>query len=160
MMNTVIKKLQYKLQPEVLIVNAPEEFRAIVDDWKKMATVQSDGVEGKTFNFAMIFIKTPREVNAAAKKFVKMLEPDAVFWMVYPKKTSKKYKTEITRDEGWQALGDLGYEGVAMVSVDDDWSAFRFRKADFIKTLNRRESMAMSAEGKAKVKSEKSKGRK
>ena len=156
-MNTVIKKLQYKLQPEVLIVNAPEEFRAVLDEWKKMATVQSDGVAGKTFNFAMIFVKTSREVNAAAKKFVKMLEPDAVFWMAYPKKTSKKYKAEITRDDGWQALGDLGYEGVAMVSVDDDWSAFRFRKPDFIKTLNRRESMAMSSEGKAKVNREKSK---
>lgn len=159
-MNTVIKKLQYKLQPEVLIVNAPDEFRDVVDEWKRMAVVQSEGVEGKTFNFAMIFVKTVKDVSAATKKYVKMLEQDAVFWMVYPKKTSKKYKAEITRDDGWQQLGDLGYEGVAMVSVDEDWSALRFRKADFIKTLNRRESMALSEQGKSKVKSQKSKAKK
>lgn len=159
-MNAVIKKLQYKLQPEVLIVNAPEEFREVADEWKKMATVQSVGVEGKTFNFAMIFVKSVKDVSVAAKKYVRMLEPDAVFWMVYPKKTSKKYKAEINRDEGWQQLGEMGYEGVAMVSVDEDWSALRFRKPDFIKTLNRRESMVLSEQGRSKVKSQKSKPKK
>lgn len=157
MLNATIKKLQYKLQPEVLIVDAPEEFEEIVADWKRMATVQTGAVKGKTFNFAMIFVTSVREASAAAKKYLKSLEPDAVLWMVYPKKTSKKYKSDITRDSGWETFGEMGYEGVSMVSVDEDWSAFRLRKVDFIKSLNRRESMAMSTEGKSKVKTQKKK---
>ena len=138
MLNAIIKKLQYKLQPEVLLVDSPSEFNAVVGDWKKTAAIHTAAVQGKHFNFAVIFVKTTKDVGAAVKKYIKLLEPDAVFWMVYPKKSSKKYKSDITRDSGWQSLTDAGYEGVSMVSIDDDWSAFRFRKPDFIKTLNRR----------------------
>jgi hypothetical protein len=157
MMNAIIKKLQYKLQPEVLVVNAPAEFKAVLADWKKTARVQSDPAVGAVYSFVLIFVKTEADVKAAAKKYIPLLAPDAVSWMAYPKKTSKKHKAEITRDSGWSALGEQGYEGVAMISIDEDWSAFRFRKVDFIKTMKRRETMAMSDEGKSKVKSQKPK---
>ena len=156
-MNAIIKKLQYKLQPEVLVINAPSEFKTVVADWKKTAKVQSQPATGATYSFVLIFVKTEADVKAAAKKYIPLLAPDAVSWMAYPKKTSKKYTAEITRDTGWSALGEQGYEGVAMVSIDEDWSAFRFRKVDFIKTMKRRETMAMSEEGKSKVKNQKSK---
>ena len=159
-MNAIIKKLQYKLQENVLIVNAPPEFREVLGDWKKTAKVHAEPTSGATYSFVLIFVKTEAEVRAAAKKYIPLLEQDAVSWMAYPKKTSKKYKAEITRDSGWSALGEQGYEGVAMISVDDDWSAFRFRKVDFIKTMKRRETMAMSDEGKSKVKSQNPKSKK
>jgi hypothetical protein len=157
MMNAIIKKLQYKLQPEVLVVNAPAEFKVVLSDWKKTAKVQAEPAKGAIYSFVLIFVKTEADIKAAAKKYIPLLAPDAVSWMAYPKKTSKKYKAEITRDSGWLALGEFGYEGVAMASIDEDWSAFRFRKVDFIKTMKRRETMAMSEEGKSKVKSQKSK---
>ena len=130
MLNATIKKLQYKLQSQVLIVNAPEEFEPVLEEWKKMASVMTEAPKGLGFSLAMIFVKTEKEVAAAAKKYVRALEPDAVFWMVYPKKTSKKYKAQISRDSGWAALGELGFEPVTLVSLDDDWSALRFRKVD------------------------------
>ncbi len=151
-MNPVIKKLQYKLQDEVLIVNAPGEFKEVMADWKKTARIHSEAAGSKTFSFALIFVKTEADVKKAAKNYIKLLEPDAVSWMAYPKKTSKKYTTEITRDSGWSSLGELGYEGVAMVSIDEDWTAFRFRKADYIKTMKRRQEMTMSKEGKERTK--------
>lgn len=156
-MNAIIKKLQYKLQKDVLIVNAPAEFKEVLADWKKTAKVHTEPTMGALYSFFLIFVKTEAEVKAAAKKYIPLLEADAVSWMAYPKKTSKKYKAEITRDSGWSSLGELGYEGVAMVSIDEDWSAFRFRKVDFIKTMKRREAMVMSDEGKAKLKDQRSK---
>jgi hypothetical protein len=151
MMNAIIKKLQYKLQEHVLIVNAPPEFREVLADWKRTAKVHTEPTSGATYSFVLVFVKTEAEVKAAAKKYIPLLEPDAVSWMAYPKKTSKNYKAEITRDSGWSALGEQGYEGVAMISIDEDWSAFRFRKVDFINTMKRRETMAMSEAGKAKA---------
>jgi hypothetical protein len=39
-----------------------------------------------------------------------------------------------------------------MVAIDENWSALRFRKAAFIKSMTRREDFALSAEGKQKTK--------
>lgn len=67
-------------------------------------------------------------------------------------KSSKTYKTDLSRDEGWQPLGALGYEGVRMIAIDDDWSAFRLRHVSNIKALTRRNKMVMSQEGKQRTK--------
>ncbi|MBP1154450.1 MULTISPECIES: hypothetical protein [unclassified Paenibacillus] len=64
-----------------------------------------------------------------APEAVKRGEPGGMLWFAYPKKTSKKYKADISRDEGWQPLIDLGFEGVRLAAIDDDWSDIRFRNA-------------------------------
>lgn len=138
-MNPLIKKLQYKLQDCVLIVHAPESFEPIFTEFSRLASVDTDPVKGRIYPFMLVFVKTEAEVRTAVKKCISHLEPDAVLWMVYPKKTAKKYKATISRDKGWDSLKDLGFEGVAMVSVDEDWSALRFRKVDFIKVMKRRQ---------------------
>ncbi|MFD1294975.1 hypothetical protein ACFQ5N_14115 [Lutibacter holmesii] len=68
-----------------------------------------------------------------------------------PKKTSKNYQSEINRDNGWTLLGELGFEGVRQVAIDNDWSALRFRKVEFIKKMNRKTSAAMTEKGKQKT---------
>jgi hypothetical protein len=74
-----------------------------------------------------------------------------VVWFAYPKGTSKKYKSEINRDNGWQILGELGFEGVRGVAIDEDWSALRFRRVEFIKAMNRDKKRAMITQGKARL---------
>ena len=76
-------------------------------------------------------------------------EGDAILWICYPKKSSKKYKCDFNRDSGWTVLGAAGYEPVRMVAIDEDWSALRFRKAENIKTLTR--SKTISQEGKKRA---------
>jgi len=55
------------------------------------------------------------------------------------------------RDSGWNVLGAAGFEGVRMVAIDEDWSALRFRRAEFIKTMKRDSKYAMSKAGKKKA---------
>jgi hypothetical protein len=38
-----------------------------------------------------------------------------------------------------------------MVAIDEDWSALRFRRAEFIKSMTRDPRRAMSAKGKSRV---------
>jgi hypothetical protein len=52
-------------------------------------------------------------------------EGDAIVWFAYPKGTSKKYKSQIDRDNGWNMLGHEGFEPVRMVAIDEDWSDSR-----------------------------------
>jgi hypothetical protein len=60
---------------------------------------------------------------------------DAILWMAYPKGTSKRYECEFNRDNGWDVLGRAGFEGVRQVAIDEDWSALRFRRVEFSKSL-------------------------
>jgi hypothetical protein len=151
MMNAVVKKLQYKLQSLVLITQAPETFADVMKAFAATADVHTEHRKGTYYAFVIHFVQKPADVQKAAKMISSSLEADGVLWMAYPKKTSKKYKAEITRDDGWQALGDHGFEPVTLVSIDDDWSALRFRKVDFIKTMTRRTEMTLSKEGKQKT---------
>jgi hypothetical protein len=80
----------------------------------------------------------------------KKAEGDAAVWFAYPKGTSKKYKSQINRDNGWKVLGQQGFEPVRMVAIDEDWSAVRFRRAGFIKNMARAKEHRLSAEGKAR----------
>ena len=101
--------------------------------------------------FALAFVKTKQEVEVASEKLVQAAEGDAQLWMVYPKGSSKKYKCEFNRDTGWKALGEAGYEPVRQVAIDEDWSALRFRKAEFIKTMTRNPEGAISSVGRKKA---------
>jgi hypothetical protein len=72
-------------------------------------------------------------------------------WFAYPKGTSKRYKSELSRDSGWEVLGKLGFECVRSVAIDEDWSAARFRRVAFIRTMNRDKKRAMTKQGKARL---------
>ena len=41
-------------------------------------------------------------------------------------------------------MGDAGFEPVRMVAIDEDWSAVRFRRVEFIKTMNRPEDVRLT----------------
>jgi len=105
--------------------------------------------------FSLAFVTQQREVDTFVKALAKAAEGDAVIWFAYPKGTSKRYKCEINRDHGWDALGKAGFEGVRMVAIDEDWSAARFRRVEFIKTMKRDSAYAMSKAGKARAKAKK-----
>ena len=63
---------------------------------------------------------------------------DGILWFCYPKKTSKKYNSEIDRDHGWKVLNDSGFYGIRLVAIDENWSALRFRNKKYIKSASGR----------------------
>jgi len=101
--------------------------------------------------FSLAFVTKQKEVDTLGKAIGKKAAGDAVVWFAYPKGSSKQYKSEINRDSGWKILGDAGFEPVRMVAIDEDWSAVRFRRVEFIKTLTRGKEHRMSAQGKARA---------
>jgi hypothetical protein len=58
---------------------------------------------------------------------------DATVWFAYPKGTSKKYQCDFNRDNGWDTLKAQGFDTVRAVAIDEDWTALRFRRVEFIK---------------------------
>jgi len=150
-MNT-IEKLNYKNQTPVLVHNAPEEVEVLVNDFKALCVTHTTINNASRYSFVLCFIKNQSDIEYIVHNVTPQLSNDAVFWVAYPKKTSKKYRCEIDRDHGWDIIGLIGYEGVRMVAVDNDWSAIRFRHIDKIKKLTRSSKIAISPEGKQKSK--------
>ncbi|MEO0338543.1 MAG: hypothetical protein AAF242_04945 [Bacteroidota bacterium] len=149
-MDPIFKKLNYKDQTYIVILNAPESFREHLDAIEGLTTIHTDWKVDK-IDFVLCFVTQKKEIAAFAEGLLDRLDGDALVWVAYPKKSSKKYNSDISRDDGWQPLGELELEGVRMVAIDTDWSALRFRKVAFIKNLTRRKSMTLSKAAKDKT---------
>ena len=54
--------------------------------------------------------------------------------MCYPKGTSKKYSSDLNRDNHVEVVAPYNFKGVSLVSIDNDWSAFRLRHVNNIKS--------------------------
>ncbi len=57
---------------------------------------------------------------------MRALKSGGILWISYPKR-SAKLPTDLTRDEGWDVITQAGFRGVRQVSIDEVWSAVRFR---------------------------------
>jgi len=149
-MASTFGKLNLKEQKQILVLNAPGSFEPELKTLRGV-TVQRDLKGAGDVEFSLAFVIKQSEVDTLGKAIGKKAKGDAVVWFAYPKGSSKKYKSEINRDSGWRVLGDAGFEPVRMVAIDEDWSAVRFRRAEFIKTLTRGREHRMSAQGKARA---------
>ena len=151
-MSPLFKKLNFKDQPVVHVLNAPASFMTEAQLVASLASVKSSVEANEDVVFAIAFATKQREVDDFAARVAPVLKGDAVFWIAYPKGTSKKYTCEFNRDTGWVALGGHGLEPVRQVAIDEDWSALRFRKVAYIKKITRNDGMILSEEGKNKKK--------
>lgn len=148
-MTALFKKLNFKSQPAIHILNAPASFAGELNEMAAITLVRQGLEKTKAVAFALAFATKQIEVDQFADQIASASDGDAVVWIAYPKGTSKKYKCEFNRDNGWAQMGTHGFEPVRMVAIDEDWSALRFRRVENIKTMTR--SFALTEAGKAKT---------
>jgi hypothetical protein len=149
-MTPLFKKMNFKNQDKVHILNHPEEFRKefeAMQVFTKMTTRASGKIE-----FALMFAENQKTLNQLFAKVKDKLVDDVALWISFPKKSSKKYKSDINRDQGWGELGKAEFESVKIIAIDSDWSALRFRRVQHIKEIKRSDKMVLSKAGMAKKK--------
>jgi hypothetical protein len=149
-MSAIFNKLNLKSQTEILVLNAPESFEPELAALENV-TIRRNAREMKEIAFSLAFVTKQKEVDAIARTIARKATGDAIVWFAYPKGTSKKYQCDFNRDTGWAALGASGFEGVRMVAIDEDWSALRFRRVEFIRAMTRDKKRAITKQGKKKV---------
>ncbi len=135
-MSALLKKLNFKGQQKILLLNTPEELETEIADFGSYLEIIRE-VSSEKVDFCLVFVKEKAEIAPLSSIIDALMLDDGLCWWAYPKKTSKNYKSDIGRDTAWESLGKLGYEPVRMIAINSDWSALRFRKIKFIKTLNR-----------------------
>jgi len=119
----VIKKLKFKSVG--VVINAPsamkKEFVALG------FSVLSEPEEG-TAN-TILFVNNNAEFLYFSNNWLNHIVPDSVCWIAYPKGSSK-IKTDINRDTLRITAEGYGITTVSAISIDDTWSALRFRPID------------------------------
>ena len=150
-MTPLFRKLNLTSQTVIHVLNAPASFTPELEALAGVEVLKE--LKGPT-GFVIAFAVTQAEVDAASQLIASCAEGDSIVWMAYPKGTSRTYRCEFNRDSGWAVLGAAGYEAVRQVAIDADWSALRFRKVEFIKTITRNPAGAISKAGRARASSE------
>jgi hypothetical protein len=128
----LFKKLNLGAHQEIVVLNAPDSFEPELKQLKGVKVLR-DPAKPKNVKFAMAFAITQAQLDRASKALAAASEGDAVIWFAYPKGTSKRYTCEFNRDSGWKVIVGAGFESVRMVAIDEDWSALRFRRVEFVK---------------------------
>jgi hypothetical protein len=137
-MKSLLEKLNYKGQKRISIINAEESFINAMSGELKDVMIDQEIDPRYPYDFIVLFVSRVSEVEFLAPMALHNLMADGVLWFCYPKKTSKKYNSDINRDHGWKALNDSGLYGVRLISIDTDWSAFRFRNIKYIRSSSGR----------------------
>ncbi len=116
---SLAKKLQIKPGQTVHIKYAPEGFElGLPDDARLVET--ADGADA-----VLVFVKDSSELAAKAGPFLDAARRDALAYIAYPK--ARQLGTDLNRDTLWRHLVDEGVRGVRQISIDEVWSAMRFR---------------------------------
>jgi hypothetical protein len=116
-------------------LNAPEGYLSLL-------AAQEDGFQivelpdGTEFDFVQLFVRNMEELRQHAASAIEAVAYDGLLWICYPKQSSK-LKSDIHRDVLWREVEPLGYQGVSLVSIDDTWSAMRFRPAEKVKSTRK-----------------------
>jgi hypothetical protein len=125
--NPLVKKLQLKPEQRVAIINAPSGYIEALGQLPE-GTKLTDKTTG-SFDFVQLFVKDSAELNRYAPKAIRAIKHDGMLWISYPKGSSKM-KSDLNRDVIWDLVKKHGLLGVSLVSIDDTWSAMRFRPAE------------------------------
>jgi hypothetical protein len=130
----VFEKLNLKNQTEIVVLNAPPSFEPEIAKLNAVTVIRDAG-SVKLTEFALAFVSAQAELDRISKTLASKTRGDAIIWIAYPKKTSRRYKCEFDRDSGWTVLRNAGFDTVRSVAIDEDWTGLRFRRVEFIKSV-------------------------
>jgi len=125
---SLLEKLQLTDEKNLLIQGLPS---SIEKQFMKLTFSKSVTplLKSRKIDFALVFAVNHLQLVGILRDVVPALQEDAVFWIAYPKLTSK-IASDLSRDKNWDFVADYGFEAVRMIALDNVWSAGRFRKAD------------------------------
>jgi hypothetical protein len=74
---------------------------------------------------ALFFAHNSSDLTGNAKVLAQNPAKDGLLWIAFPKRSSG-IESDLSRDKGWELLWEAGLRGIALLSIDNTWSAMRF----------------------------------
>ena len=124
--NPPCRKLQVKPGMKLTIINAPPGYTARLDPLPQRVALVS---RPRWWVAAVqLFVADSRESKRLRDRARRWLVEDGRFWICRPKQSSQ-LQSDFNRDELARQVSKWGLRAVTCVSIDDTWSALRFRPA-------------------------------
>jgi hypothetical protein len=120
--STLAEKLRIKSGSRAALFNAPKSFPALLDPLPDGAAVSSSP-RGDS-DVVLGFAETIAEATSLVPKLAAALADGGALWICYPKLTSTR-TGELSRDVLWNEVSRFGLRPVAMIALDETWSAMR-----------------------------------
>lgn len=115
----LLDRLQVKTGRSVAVIGAPPALPALTGS-RPDAPVEAADV-------AVLFVADRAAFEVGFPATIARIRPEAILWLAYPKLTSA-LAADLSRDRIWDDLRGRGWDAVAQVAVDDDWSALRVKR--------------------------------
>jgi hypothetical protein len=122
----LLKKLNYRGPEPLYTLNTPAELLSWIARTPEVRAL-CPAAEIPLQSPLLAFVTTLADIDAVAS-WCQALMGDPLLWLAYPKQSSRRYRCTFHRDTGWEALGEVGFEAVLQVAINDDWNALRFRR--------------------------------
>jgi hypothetical protein len=122
------KKLGIGEASRVLLVDSPENYADLVEPLPAGVVFETEATP--TVDIAHVFATRKEDLARRLAALRKVLRPDAVVWVSWPKKAAK-VATTITEDTIRELAFPLGLVDVKVCAVSDVWSGLKLvvRKA-------------------------------
>ncbi len=107
-----------------MLVNTPKDYKSTLGALPSNTILNPKTDEPA--DLIQVFVTTKKELEEQLGKLKPRLAPKGLLWVTYPKGTSK-VKTDLNRDSIAQYASTVGLQAVAIISVDETWSALRLK---------------------------------
>jgi hypothetical protein len=123
---SVAEKIRVRAGSTLAVLNCPKPPDAFLGPMPEHASVQL--TLDNPADLVLLFVRNSEELGQHVQAIASKLSPQLALWVAYPKQGSE-IETDLTRDRGWDPMNQLGWGVVSLVSVDDTWTAMRFKHA-------------------------------
>ena len=129
---TLIQKLKPRTGA-VAVINSPTDILEEFKSFKPSASIPA-GAKAR-LDFVLLFATSSQELKPAWNRIISALKEDAIFWVAYPKKSSR-LSSDLAgmTSGGWTVHAGSPWQPVASASIDETWTAVRFRLAPQLET--------------------------
>jgi hypothetical protein len=129
-MNALAKKLLMKPGQQWLILNAPNNYPALLHPLPE--GLQLIFEVGISVDGMQLFVKNSAELTETLNLAKPIITDGTVLWVIYPKKTSG-IPTDLEMMGSWDAAAKHDLRPVSSAAVNDTWTALRFRPEHLVK---------------------------
>lgn len=130
----VAKKLRLMAGHRVAVLNSPEGYLAQLKPGPEHVATALQSQDG--YDAVQLFVNNEDELRRLGPPAIRAVKPNGLLWITYPKGGQTRGATDLPATPWWMqrdVLGDItaerGYKPVAFVSIDDTWTALRFKRA-------------------------------
>ncbi len=119
----LVKKLAIKPKTRITAINAIDSFIDMLGELPEGASYE-DNFEG-AFDWITVFVKTESELDGIIESIKQHMKPTGTLWVAIP----RDKKSKMNRNTLIASQSRYGLEITSNAVINDDWTAYRYKKA-------------------------------